>query len=65
MTTAYLLTATVSTPLYGKLGDLFGRKHLFQVAIIIFLIGSMLSGCPRPWGSSSSFAASRDSAPAG
>jgi EmrB/QacA subfamily drug resistance transporter len=44
VTTAYLLTATVSTPLYGKLGDLFGRKHLFQIAITIFLVGSALSG---------------------
>jgi EmrB/QacA subfamily drug resistance transporter len=44
VTTAYLLTATVSTPLYGKLGDLFGRKYLFQIAITIFLIGSALSG---------------------
>jgi len=44
VTTAYLLTATVSTPLYGKLGDLYGRKHLFQIAIVIFLIGSALSG---------------------
>jgi EmrB/QacA subfamily drug resistance transporter len=45
--TAYLLSATVSTPLYGKLGDLFGRKHLFQVAICIFLLGSVLSGLSR------------------
>ncbi|MEX1004722.1 MAG: MDR family MFS transporter [Acidimicrobiia bacterium] len=42
--TAYLLAATVSTPLYGKLGDLYGRKRLFQIAIVIFLIGSVLSG---------------------
>lgn len=42
--TAYLLTTTVSTPLYGKLGDLYGRKRLFQLAIVIFLIGSVLSG---------------------
>lgn len=42
--TAYLLATTVSTPLYGKLGDLFGRKRLFQIAIIIFLLGSALSG---------------------
>ncbi len=42
--TAYLLAATVSTPLYGKLGDQFGRKHLFQFAISVFLVGSMLSG---------------------
>ena len=42
--TAYLLTSTISTPLWGKLGDLYGRKNLFQLAIVIFLIGSMLSG---------------------
>jgi hypothetical protein len=42
--TAYLLAATVSTPMYGKLGDLFGRKRLFQVAIAVFLTGSVLCG---------------------
>jgi EmrB/QacA subfamily drug resistance transporter len=42
--TAYLLTTTVSTPLYGKLGDIFGRKKLFQVAIVIFTFGSVLCG---------------------
>ena len=42
--TAYLLTSTISTPLWGKLGDLYGRKKLFQAAIVIFLIGSALSG---------------------
>ena len=42
--TAYLLTSTASTPLYGKLSDLFGRKRLFQAAIVIFLIGSVLAG---------------------
>jgi MFS family permease len=42
--TAYLLTSTVSTPLYGKLGDLYGRKRIFQAAIVIFLVGSMLAG---------------------
>jgi EmrB/QacA subfamily drug resistance transporter len=42
--TAYLLATTVSTPLYGKLGDLFGRKLLFQVAICIFTAGSILCG---------------------
>jgi EmrB/QacA subfamily drug resistance transporter len=44
VTTAYLLAATVTTPLWGKLGDLFGRKYLFQAAIVIFLVGSALSG---------------------
>jgi len=41
---AYLLTSTVSTPLYGKVSDLLGRKGLFQFAIVVFLIGSALSG---------------------
>ncbi len=42
--TAYLLTSTVSTPLWGKLGDQYGRKFFFQAAIVIFLIGSALTG---------------------
>jgi EmrB/QacA subfamily drug resistance transporter len=42
--TAYLLAATASTPLWGKLGDQYGRKRLFQAAIVIFLIGSALCG---------------------
>jgi EmrB/QacA subfamily drug resistance transporter len=42
--TAYLLTATASTPLYGKLGDLYGRKRVFQAAIVIFMAGSLVSG---------------------
>ena len=42
--TAYLLASTVSTPLWGKLGDLYGRKTFFEAAIVIFLIGSALSG---------------------
>src|ERR1700728_4429002 len=42
--TAYLLTSTVTTPLYGKVSDLFGRKRIFQFAIVVFLIGSALSG---------------------
>src|SRR5664280_1872659 len=41
---AYLLASTVSTPLWGKLGDLHGRKIFFIWAIIIFLAGSMLCG---------------------
>lgn len=44
VTTAYLLASTASTPLYGKLGDLYGRKKVFQVAIVIFLAGSALCG---------------------
>jgi len=42
--TAYLLTSTASTPLYGKISDQFGRKRIFQVSIVIFLLGSALSG---------------------
>lgn len=42
--TAYLLTSTVSVPLFGKISDLLGRKSLFQAAIVIFLVGSVLSG---------------------
>jgi EmrB/QacA subfamily drug resistance transporter len=42
--TAYLLAATVATPVYGKLGDLFGRKIVLQSAILLFLLGSALCG---------------------
>lgn len=42
--TAYLLTATVGLPIYGKLGDLFGRKGVFQFAIVVFVVGSALAG---------------------
>ena len=42
--TAYLLATTVSTPLWGKLGDQYGRKIFFQASIVIFLVGSVLSG---------------------
>jgi EmrB/QacA subfamily drug resistance transporter len=42
--TAYLLATTVSTPLWGKLGDQYGRKIFFQASIVIFLAGSVLSG---------------------
>ncbi|MGH7192795.1 MAG: MFS transporter, partial [Candidatus Saccharimonadales bacterium] len=42
--TAYLLTSAVSTPLYGKISDMYGRKKVFQGAIVIFLIGSALCG---------------------
>ena len=42
--TSYLLASTASTPLYGKLGDMYGRKPVFLAAILIFLAGSMLSG---------------------
>ena len=42
--TAYLLTATVSGPLYGKLSDIFGRRPLFLIGVSIFLVGSLLCG---------------------
>src|ERR1700761_5635499 len=42
--TAYLLTSTIVVPLYGKFGDLFGRKIVLQTAIVLFLIGSVLCG---------------------
>jgi EmrB/QacA subfamily drug resistance transporter len=42
--TAYMLTSTVTVPLYGKLGDVYGRKNLFLFAIVVFLLGSLLCG---------------------
>lgn len=42
--TGYLLASTASTPLWGKLGDLYGRKRLFQTTIVLFLVGSALCG---------------------
>ncbi|MEG8275668.1 MDR family MFS transporter [Streptomyces sp. AHA2] len=48
--TAYLLAATAATPLWGKLGDQYGRKRLFQTAIVIFLIGSALCGAAQDMG---------------
>lgn len=43
-TTAYLVTSTVSTPLYGKLSDLYGRKPFYVFAIVVFVVGSVLCG---------------------
>jgi EmrB/QacA subfamily drug resistance transporter len=48
--TGYLLASTISTPLYGKLGDLYGRKRIFQASIVIFLIGSALCGQAQSMG---------------
>jgi EmrB/QacA subfamily drug resistance transporter len=48
--TSYLLASTVSTPLYGKLGDMLGRKPMFLAAILIFLAGSMLAGLSQSMG---------------
>ncbi|MFE4047862.1 MDR family MFS transporter [Streptomyces sp. YIM B13518] len=45
--TAYLLASTAATPLWGKLGDQYGRKRLFQTAIVIFLVGSALCGAAQ------------------
>jgi EmrB/QacA subfamily drug resistance transporter len=44
VTTAFLITTTISTPLYGKLSDIYGRKPLFLIAIAIFIVGSALCG---------------------
>ena len=46
--TAYLLTSTASTPLYGKLSDLYGRKIMFQIAIVVFMVGSERSRASVP-----------------
>jgi EmrB/QacA subfamily drug resistance transporter len=48
--TAYLLTSTASTPLYGKISDLYGRKPVFMFAIVVFLIGSVLAGLSQNMG---------------
>ncbi|NHC45819.1 MDR family MFS transporter [Motilibacter aurantiacus] len=48
--TAYLLTSTASTPLYGKISDLYGRKPVFQFAIVVFLLGSVLAGLSQNMG---------------
>src|SRR6201995_2687698 len=45
--TAYMLTSTVTVPLYGKLGDVYGRKNLFLLAIVAFLVGSALCGAAQ------------------
>ena len=42
VTTSYLITSTITTPIYGKLGDLYGRKKLFMFAISVFVVGSVL-----------------------
>ena len=48
--TAYLLTSTISVPFWGKLSDLYGRKPIFMIGIVIFLIGSALSGLSQNMG---------------
>ena len=47
VTTAYLLTSTVMVPIYGKLSDIFGRKPIFLIGVVLFLIGSALSGASQ------------------
>src|SRR5579859_1550624 len=47
VTTAYLLTSTVMVPIYGKLSDLFGRKSIFLIGVVLFLIGSAASGAAQ------------------
>lgn len=47
MATAYLLTSAITTLLFGKLGDMYGRKHIFQISLVIFLIGSILCGAAQ------------------
>jgi MFS family permease len=44
VTTAFLITSTITTPLYGKLSDIYGRKPLFMIAITVFILGSALCG---------------------
>ena len=48
--TAYLLASTASTPIWGKISDLYGRKIMLQAAIIIFLVGSLLAGASQSMG---------------
>lgn len=50
VTTAYMLTSTVLVPIYGKLGDIYGRKHVLVAGIIIFLLGSALCGLSGEFG---------------
>ncbi len=57
VTTAYLVTATISTPLYGKLSDLYGRRPFFLAAISIFVLGSALSGFATSMGQLAAFRA--------
>jgi EmrB/QacA subfamily drug resistance transporter len=57
VTTAYLVTATISTPLYGKLSDLYGRRPFFLLAISVFVLGSALSGFATSMGQLAAFRA--------
>src|SRR3954465_8255267 len=57
ITSAYLLAQTVATPLYGKLGDLYGRKGVLQAAVVLFLLGSALCGLAQSMSSLIAFRA--------
>ncbi|MET0711965.1 MAG: MFS transporter, partial [Jiangellaceae bacterium] len=48
--TAYLLTSTASMPLWGKISDLYGRRPMFQAAIVVFLVGSLVAGAAGSMG---------------
>ncbi|MBX9596639.1 MAG: MFS transporter, partial [Roseomonas sp.] len=48
--TAFMLTSTTTTPLYGKMSDLYGRRRLFFIAIALFLGGSVMSGASQTMG---------------
>ena len=50
MVTAYLLTSTITVPIYGKLGDVFGRQRTLMFGILVFLVGSALSGLSQNMG---------------
>ena len=45
--TAYMLTSTITIPIYGKLSDVYGRKNFYIIGIVVFLVGSFLSGMAR------------------
>jgi len=62
--TAYLLTSTAVTPLYGKISDIYGRRHVFQFAIVVFILGSAMQAPRSRWASSSPSVPSRASVPA-
>lgn len=47
VTTAYLLTSTIMVPIYGKLSDMYGRKMIMIIALVLFLVGSALSGAAQ------------------
>ena len=63
--TAYILASTITTPFYGKLGDMYGRKKFFIAAIIIFLVGSALSGLSQTMAELIAFRAIQGLGPAG